>query len=694
MAVEDSRKRQAHRTHWLWLLLIGLALLVGVPLGAFWLLYREVRPFTLWELTGSCPPASALMKDGGEGSYAFDTNKIDWTRTGDAVVLVQGSGGPRLALVRVVDTTAPSARGVARVLGVDEEPTADAFITDLRDRQLVGVSFEQAPVFHRAGEYAVIVRLEDMSGNVSFVTTSCTILGAVPRLDIEAGEAVPPIQDFLPNDTVSGRFVTDVETVDTSTPGVHSIEVEAEGQVFETALVVTDTVAPVCAFETIAYAPTGQALDPESLVVSAADASALSYAFDPEPDWKVQGYQAVTVAVTDAGGNRTCGTVTVLISDLQPLTWEASRHSVTGKAVAARQRELDEGFDAQEVRLAQFVPRSLGCYDINALVDDVPCIQRFYVVDTTAPLLAFPKKVSAYVDHPLSPRSLLSTAEDETPLTLSYVVEPDWAQEGKQPVVVAAVDMAGNRTELQGTVAIVRDTEKPKILGVTNQYVYIGEPVAYFATASASDNADAPEDIEITVDNSAVDIYTPGAYPVVYRAKDLAGNVSEKRVTLHFIRPGVSDEKLLRKAEEILAQIVTEDMTMGQKAWAIYRYIYDHYSFSSSYTIRDWKYEAWRGLTYRRGGCFTYCAAAKVLLEQIGAKVMFVTRYNGFRHYWLMVDLGTGWYHFDPLNSGPSRKYQCFMLTTEEVVELYPYFWRYDHRIYPETATEKFVRDW
>ena len=136
-------------------------------------------------------------------------------------------------------------------------------------------------------------------------------------------------------------------------------------------------------------------------------------------------------------------------------------------------------------------------------------------------------------------------------------------------------------------------------------------------------------------------------------------------------------------------------MTQGQKAYAIYRYIYDTYTFkNNSSNKRDWKYEAWRGLTTRRGDCFTYCAAAKILLEKIGAKAMFVTRNHAFRHYWLMVDVGTGWYHFDPLNSGPSRKFQCFMLTTGQVLDLYPFFWKYDHMIYPDTPETPFVKDW
>ena len=692
--MEQTERPQVHRVHWFWLLLEGLLLLVGLPVGAFFLLYRQVRPVTVWEMTGSCPPASALMKDGGEASYAFDTRKIDWTRPGDAVVRVAGSGGPRIALVRQQDTTAPTARGVARTLGVDEELGPDGFIEDLTDAQLVGVSFEQAPTFHEAGEWPVVIRLEDLSGNVAFVETVCTILGPVSRLSIEAGEAVPPLTAFLPTDTMTGRFVTDVTTVDTAVPGVHIIEVEAQGQVYETALTVTDTVPPVCSFvNTIPYVRTGQALAPESLVGSASDVSALTYGFDPAPDWQKQGYQQLTVTVTDAGGNTTKGQVTVLISDLQPLVWEASRRSVAGPTVADRQKALDESFSG-EVKIARFVPRSPGCYDVNAMVDEEPCIQRLYVVDTTAPRLSFFKTLTAYLDHPQSPRDLLATAEDETAITLSYVTEPDWSQAGPQPVTIAAVDAAGNRTEISGTVDMVPDTEPPKIFGVTNRYVYVGEAVAYFAQASVTDNADEPEDVTLTVDNTAVNIYQAGSYNVTYTATDRAGNVAQKKVRLYFLKPTVSEEKLQAKVQEVLSKIVTDDMTMGQKAWAIYRYVHDNFTFGYTSNKRDWKYEAWRGLTRRHGDCFTYDAAARILLEGVGAQVMFIQRDSGYRHFWLMVNVGTGWYHFDPLNSGPSRRFECFMLTTEETDGLYHFFWRYDHKVYPDTPTVPFQRDW
>ena len=224
--------------------------------------------------------------------------------------------------------------------------------------------------------------------------------------------------------------------------------------------------------------------------------------------------------------------------------------------------------------------------------------------------------------------------------------------------------------------------------------MYVGEPVAYFAQVSVTDNADEPEDVTLTVDNAAVNMYQAGGYNVTYTATDRAGNTAQKKVRLYFLKPTVSEEKLQAKVQEVLSKIVTDDMTMGQKAWAIFRYVHDNFTFGYTSNKRDWKYEAWRGLTRRHGDCFTYDAAARVLLEGVGAQVMFIQRDSGYRHYWLMVNVGTGWYHFDPLNSGPSRRFECFMLTTEETDGLYHFFWRYDHKVYPDTPTVPFQRDW
>ena len=271
--MEHPAEQQTRRkVVWPWLLLEGLLLLVALPVGAVFLLYREVRPVTVWELTGSCPPASALLKGGGEARYAFDADRIDWTQPGEHWVLVDGRILPTVAKVVVQDTTPPRARGVQRVIGPDEELTADQFIADLADRQLVGVAFEKAPTFHLAGKYPVVIRLEDLSGNTAFVETSATVLGTVPRVTIEAGEPVPPIEAFLADDDTEASFVTDVSTIDTSAPGAYPVMLATAYETLETVLVVEDTQPPLCTFQEGLWTRPGEPLTPERFVQSAQDA--------------------------------------------------------------------------------------------------------------------------------------------------------------------------------------------------------------------------------------------------------------------------------------------------------------------------------------------------------------------------------------------------------------------------------------
>ena len=80
-----------------------------------------------------------------------------------------------------------------------------------------------------------------------------------------------------------------------------------------------------------------------------------------------------------------------------------------------------------------------------------------------------------------------------------------------------------------------------------------------------------------------------------------------------------------------------------------------------------------------------------MLLEKLGARTMFVNRWG---HYWLLVDLGSGWYHFDPINHGPRSKYEIFMLTMEEMQSMYPSYWKKNDWAFPATPETPFVRDW
>ena len=68
---------------------------------------------------------------------------------------------------------------------------------------------------------------------------------------------------------------------------------------------------------------------------------------------------------------------------------------------------------------------------------------------------------------------------------------------------------------------------------------------------------------------------------------------------------------------------------------------------------------------------------------------MSVTRKGGAtRHFWLIVNVGTGWYHLDA-NHSRAVSYRCFMWTNQQC-KILPPFWRFEESIYPEIATELF----
>ena len=79
----------------------------------------------------------------------------------------------------------------------------------------------------------------------------------------------------------------------------------------------------------------------------------------------------------------------------------------------------------------------------------------------------------------------------------------------------------------------------------------------------------------------------------------------------------------------------------------------------------------------------------RALLDELGVEYMSVTRLGGrTRHYWTIVNIGTGWYHFDTTISSTHRS-RCFMWTNEQCMAK-PAFWRFDQSKYPDIATEPF----
>ena len=122
------------------------------------------------------------------------------------------------------------------------------------------------------------------------------------QLTLEAGQTLPGAQDFflVPMEgaemSISGFLV--------GVPGSYSVELTAQGQTYTSKLVIVDTVAPQGQAKTVNLTQAGT-LSPEDFVSDIVDATKVTVTFKEEPDWSFTGTQTVVVVLTDAGGNVT-----------------------------------------------------------------------------------------------------------------------------------------------------------------------------------------------------------------------------------------------------------------------------------------------------------------------------------------------------------------------------------------------------
>ena len=333
----------------------------------------------------------------------------------------------------------------------------------------------------------------------------------------------------------------------------------------------------------------------------------------------------------------------------------------------------------------QFFPDELGQHVLALTIDGERNIAVIDVRDTTPPTITI-RRSQWYLDTPIAVEELAS-AEDVTETTLNWKEEPDWTK-GEQEVTAVATDTSGNVKEETFTLTLIQDTEPPELYGLRDRYGYLGEPVSYLSEVYAWDDRDG--DVEVTVDASRVDITKIGDYYVTYSARDRCGNTASKTVYMHVVRSRVNDDRAQEIADEILSKILTDDMTLGEQIEAIYDYVFNNVRYASTSNKEDWRGEAVRGLTVGRGDCFTSYAAARLLLEQTDAQIVSVQRSGpNTHHYWMLVNVGTGWYHFDACSAW-TGKYRCFMWTDEQTRYHSRSYWRYDKSLYPPVATERY----
>ena len=251
------------------------------------------------------------------------------------------------------------------------------------------------------------------------------------------------------------------------------------------------------------------------------------------------------------------------------------------------------------------------------------------------------------------------------------------------------------------------DTEGPVISGVQNLVVEAGGSLSYRTGVTAVDDRDGP--VALQVDSSAVNLSVPGEYTVVYSAADSSGNRTEAEATVTVTEPlpedepsqdpetsqdpnvsqdpgasqepgtssgaggaggGATLENVNALADAILAKIISAGMSQREKARAIFNYVNTHVKYVGTSDKSSWIVGAYTGFTTGRGDCFNYYACSEALLNRAGIPNVDLQRVGGTsRHYWHLVNVGDGWYHFDTCPHPSHYPLTCFLLTEAQVRE-------------------------
>lgn len=495
---------------------------------------------------------------------------------------------------------------------------------------------------------------------------------------VEAGVEVTA-QDFLKNPEEWAYFTVDSDEVDITQPGEYHMQIRRGYFSHKSTLYITDTIAPQGEPVRLSM-ELGEECGADAFVTNITDATQVEVTYAQEPDFGMPGQQTVHIALTDVGGNRTIVDSELFISQVVS--------ELTVEAGSAPPRQEDFVLAGETV---EFITNISGYnYNVPAdrtvrlKVDGINYSVVMHIVDTTAPEVEL-QDVHGFTLLPRSVEEFILSVDDVTPVQASYVSEPDVKFAGEQIVEIRVTDAGGNETIKSAKLTLENDTEAPVISGVSDLNVLIGSSVSYKKNVTVTDNC--PDGLQLTVDNSAVNLNAEGTYPITYIARDLAGNETTVAANIT-VRPRVYDiNEVYAMADAVLVRIITPEMSLPDKLEAIHTYVRTHIRYTGHSEKGNWVRGAYEGFVDGVGDCYVYFAMSKALLTRAGIANMDIEKIPArTMHYWNLVNPGDGWYHFDTTPRTVDNPH--IVLWTDEQLMAYSTTHNnshnYDHSLYPE----------
>ena len=460
------------------------------------------------------------------------------------------------------------------------------------------------------------------------------------------------------------------DVVDTNVLGERVYKARVFGLSVGITVEVCDTKAPMAGVRNLVI-NYGSECKPEDFVISCIDATEVTYQFVNQPDCKKAGTQIVNIQITDVKNNSV-----IIPANLTVIGTLSSYTMELGADIPlASEFVLDDTITAEYVTEPETsLFEKLGSFEVEVLFNGNKEHVTIHVVDKTSPVVEVTNK-TAWLNKALEAEEFVTSIEDASETTVSYKTQPDFSKEGTQKLVISIKDSAGNVTDKEVELTVNKDTTAPTI-STSYIKVTVNGSLSYKKSISVSDNCDSASDITLDIDNSNVNLSAIGSYIVYCTATDTSGNVAKKDITVQVVDTATevhTQEEINRYCDDLLARIIDDSMSTRDKAYAIYKWTRSNIGYINNSQKGDWLQGAYDGLIKKQGDCFTYAATAKALLERIGLQPLEIKKEKAdwttqSNHYWLLLDLGDGLYHYDPT---PRKDGTWFFMWTDAQIKEY-----------------------
>lgn len=458
---------------------------------------------------------------------------------------------------------------------------------------------------------------------------------------VEAGIESVDVSLFLIDREEKGFFVGDLSAINLKKPGEYRVSVQAGPRVYESKLIVVDTIPPKLACKSI-FAPLGNQLSPEDFVESVEDATEVTFSFLEKPQANDLGVQDVTVIAEDLGGNTTsvdCRVTFVWIKD--EIEVEAGRNTPLTVEEFLLGDQMPEGMTlVSDLKKLKFNRVGRQAVEFGWHGEKLLCYVN--VVDTVMPTARAVNR-RTYTRVPLKAAQFVQDVKDATKVDVRFVKQPDFIRAGETTVAIEVVDEGNNRLVLNAQLTVIADTTPPTIYGVKDWTYYRGERPSFMTGVYAKDDYDPQP--AVTVDFSRINEGIPGTYTIVYTGRDASGNTTTKTAqatvkhhTPYEPKKSTGNAELDQLCDGVLSQIVHEDMTRYEQGKQAMLWIGRTFKYRKQTNRTDWIAGALRGLRDRNGDCFIHQFANRALLTRLGIP-NYSMKNDGETHSWVMVTL-------------------------------------------------------